>query len=64
MKIRMPAPTEHARCKYCGYLPTSQADEARHKAGLDPKRLECPLQDVDAIKEREKAHRLGPVYRW
>jgi hypothetical protein len=53
-KVRLSNPQEHDRCEYCGFLPRTKREAELHEAGLDHKRLECPHQDVDAIKLREK----------
>jgi hypothetical protein len=62
-KVRVAEPAEHDRCAYCGYRAKTKAEHERHEAGLDSKWLECPHQDIDAIKLREKSLRVGAYER-
>lgn len=50
---------EDRTCSYCGWEAKNRRDHERHAAGLDRKRLECPLQDIDAIKLQEQAQARG-----
>ena len=49
-----PAFTEDGCCVTCGeVIPIRERD--RHAAGLDPRRLHCPHQDLAEIVEAERA---------
>lgn len=51
-------------CVACGELIPPEY-QARHAAGLDTRRLACPHQDVDALKEERRAYeRRWRGYVW
>jgi hypothetical protein len=61
VRVSLPGPDLSAvaageRCPDCDELIPPDALR-RHLAGLDPGRLECPHQDLQAIKERERKSR-------
>ena len=40
-------------CPNCGFKPEKATDRERHKAGVDETHLECPRQDIEAIKAQQ-----------
>jgi hypothetical protein len=54
--------TDNWTCPACGHTTTTAAERARHENGIDAAHLECPHQDIEAIKAEQQRTARRPSF--